>query len=174
MPVAIINALAAIAAARELHPMDIIKGLMAPEGTDRRFEYKGQFNGVTVIDDRAHHPTEIKATLTAAEVSIARSGVSSSRILTHVPRLSSTNLLMLFHWLIKLFWQISMLPVKLIRVTSIQRISRSFSLKKAKRVYYFPSFEEIEKFFCVKMYQRRPVDNYGPGDVVLVGEALIK
>ena len=54
------NALAAIASARELHiPMDIIKkGLMAFEGTDRRFEYKGQFNGVTVIDDYAHHPTE--------------------------------------------------------------------------------------------------------------------
>ena len=36
-------------------------------GQTRRFEYKGEFNGVTVIDDYAHHPTEIAATLTAAK-----------------------------------------------------------------------------------------------------------
>ncbi len=37
------------------------------EGTDRRFEYKGTVGGVTVIDDYAHHPTEIAATLDAAQ-----------------------------------------------------------------------------------------------------------
>jgi UDP-N-acetylmuramate--alanine ligase len=36
------------------------------EGVGRRFELKGEVNGVTVIDDYAHHPTEIKATLAAA------------------------------------------------------------------------------------------------------------
>jgi UDP-N-acetylmuramate--alanine ligase len=36
------------------------------EGVGRRFELKGEGNGVTVIDDYAHHPTEIKATLAAA------------------------------------------------------------------------------------------------------------
>lgn len=36
-------------------------------GTDRRFEYKGTIGGVTVIDDYAHHPTEIEATLRAAK-----------------------------------------------------------------------------------------------------------
>jgi UDP-N-acetylmuramate--alanine ligase len=35
-------------------------------GVGRRFELKGEANGITVIDDYAHHPTEIKATLTAA------------------------------------------------------------------------------------------------------------
>ena len=35
-------------------------------GTGRRFEIRGEVNGVTVIDDYAHHPTEIKATLAAA------------------------------------------------------------------------------------------------------------
>ena len=37
-------------------------------GTGRRFEVKGEKNGITVIDDYAHHPTEIKATLAAARV----------------------------------------------------------------------------------------------------------
>lgn len=35
-------------------------------GTDRRFEYKGTIGGVTVIDDYAHHPTEIAATMQAS------------------------------------------------------------------------------------------------------------
>ena len=36
------------------------------QGTSRRFERKGEVDGITVIDDYAHHPTEIKATLSAA------------------------------------------------------------------------------------------------------------
>ena len=35
-------------------------------GTDRRFEKKGELNGITIIDDYAHHPQEIAATLKAA------------------------------------------------------------------------------------------------------------
>jgi UDP-N-acetylmuramate--alanine ligase len=37
-------------------------------GTGRRFEVRGEKRGITVIDDYAHHPTEIKATLAAAKV----------------------------------------------------------------------------------------------------------
>jgi len=36
-------------------------------GTHRRFELKGRFNGATIVDDYAHHPTEIRATLSAAQ-----------------------------------------------------------------------------------------------------------
>ena len=36
------------------------------KGVGRRFEFKGEINGITIIDDYAHHPTEIKATLAAA------------------------------------------------------------------------------------------------------------
>lgn len=63
------NALSAIAVADLLGvPFTKIKeGLKSFHGTDRRFEYKGEVNGVTVIDDYAHHPTEINATLTAAK-----------------------------------------------------------------------------------------------------------
>ena len=62
------NALATVAAARTMNiPADvIIEGLKNFTGADRRFEYKGKMGEVTVIDDYAHHPTEIKATLAAA------------------------------------------------------------------------------------------------------------
>ena len=52
------NSLVAVAAARKLSvDMEHIKaGLSNFKGTNRRFEKKGTFNGVTVIDDYAHHP----------------------------------------------------------------------------------------------------------------------
>lgn len=63
------NALAAIATAWASGiSLETIKhGLASYTGTHRRFEIKGVVEGVTVIDDYGHHPTEIKATLEAAQ-----------------------------------------------------------------------------------------------------------
>ena len=55
---------------RQLYGIDdgtVQKALTTFHGADRRFEYKGEKNGFTIIDDYAHHPTEIRATLTAAK-----------------------------------------------------------------------------------------------------------
>ena len=62
------NSLAAAAAAHELGitGAEIETGLLRFHGTHRRFEKKGEIGGVTVIDDYAHHPQEIEATLSAA------------------------------------------------------------------------------------------------------------
>ncbi len=61
----ILNSLLAIATGIELEiPFDFIqKGLADFNGVFRRFEFKGEKNGITVYDDYAHHPTEIEATL---------------------------------------------------------------------------------------------------------------
>ena len=65
----ITNALAAIAASAFLGaaPEDCVKGLHHYTGTERRFQLNGKKDGITVIDDYAHHPTEIKAALAAAQ-----------------------------------------------------------------------------------------------------------
>lgn len=65
----ILNALASIATsiALDVNPLLVKDGLYSFHGTHRRFELKGKTNGVTVIDDYAHHPTEIKAALSAAK-----------------------------------------------------------------------------------------------------------
>ena len=62
------NATAAIAVGIGLDiPIDKIReGLEKFNGVDRRFQLKGRADGVTVIDDYGHHPTEIRATLAAA------------------------------------------------------------------------------------------------------------
>ena len=62
------NALGAIGVAIEagVPKKDIIGGLGAFGGVGRRFERKGERNGVLVVDDYGHHPTEIAATLQTA------------------------------------------------------------------------------------------------------------
>jgi len=64
------NSLAAIAVGLELEvPFDKIAHALGEfSGADRRFQFKGEESGVTVIDDYGHHPTEIKATLSAARI----------------------------------------------------------------------------------------------------------
>ncbi|HEX6629273.1 MAG TPA: UDP-N-acetylmuramate--L-alanine ligase [Gemmatimonadaceae bacterium] len=64
----ILNALASIAVGLWLGASldDMSPGLSAFAGVDRRFQSLGEVNGVTIIDDYAHHPTEIIATLQAA------------------------------------------------------------------------------------------------------------
>jgi UDP-N-acetylmuramate--alanine ligase len=65
----VLNALAAIGVALELEiPVpEIQKGLLGYRGVERRFQLKGEKNGILVIDDYGHHPTEIRATLAAAK-----------------------------------------------------------------------------------------------------------
>ncbi|MFH0882933.1 MAG: UDP-N-acetylmuramate--L-alanine ligase [bacterium] len=62
------NALAAVAVAREFDiPFeDVVKALKGFSGVRRRFEVRGEEKGVLVVDDYAHHPTEVRATLSAA------------------------------------------------------------------------------------------------------------
>jgi UDP-N-acetylmuramate--alanine ligase len=64
------NALAAVAVGLELgQPFDrLAVGLAAFRGAERRFDLKGEVNGVRVVDDYGHHPTEIAAVLQAARV----------------------------------------------------------------------------------------------------------
>ncbi|MEJ5313663.1 MULTISPECIES: UDP-N-acetylmuramate--L-alanine ligase [Anaerolinea] len=64
----LLNALAALAVADqlELMPGPAAEALHLFHGTGRRFEVRGEANGVVLIDDYAHHPTEIRTTLAAA------------------------------------------------------------------------------------------------------------
>ena len=67
------NALAAIAVGREvgLEFATIARSIATFGGTKRRFEHRGEANGITFIDDYAHHPSEIDVTLAAAKLRVA-------------------------------------------------------------------------------------------------------
>jgi UDP-N-acetylmuramate--alanine ligase len=67
------NALAAIAVGREigLEFGTIAQAIATFGGAKRRFEHRGETNGITFIDDYAHHPSEIKVTLTAGKLRVS-------------------------------------------------------------------------------------------------------
>jgi UDP-N-acetylmuramate--alanine ligase len=67
----VLNATAALGVGLEmdLQPDQIREGLAQFSGVDRRFTVRGIENGITVVDDYGHHPTEVKATLAAARLS---------------------------------------------------------------------------------------------------------
>jgi UDP-N-acetylmuramate--alanine ligase len=64
----VLNALACISTGLNLSvPLDLIReALLNYQGVKRRFQIKGEFAGMTIVDDYGHHPTEIAATLKTA------------------------------------------------------------------------------------------------------------
>jgi UDP-N-acetylmuramate--alanine ligase len=73
----VLNAAAAMVAAvgAGFPPEGIVAGVARFRGTRRRFEFRGEVNGVRVFDDYAHHPTEIAATLRAARAVVGEGSV---------------------------------------------------------------------------------------------------
>ena len=65
----VFNATAALAVGERLGvgPTELLNGLESFSGSRRRFEHKGKINGIEVIDDYGHHPTEIRVTLITAK-----------------------------------------------------------------------------------------------------------
>jgi UDP-N-acetylmuramate--alanine ligase len=72
--VSVLNSLAAVGVALELDISveQILAGLEAFSGVDRRFQVKGEYEGILVVDDYGHHPTEIRATLATAKEAFKR------------------------------------------------------------------------------------------------------
>lgn len=72
--VSVLNSLAAVGVALELGiPREqILSGLEAYTGVDRRFQIKGGDGGILVVDDYGHHPTEIRASLATAKEAFGR------------------------------------------------------------------------------------------------------
>ena len=170
------NALSAVATAEALQlPFEAVKsGLKAFDGTDRRFEYKGEFNGVTVIDDYAHHPTEIAATLTAAKNYPHKDIWCVFQPHTYT---RTKALLHEFAEALSLADKVVLADIFAAREndpgdihsTDIQKLIE----KKGVPVYYFPSFEEIEKFLSEKCTHGDLLITMGAGDVVNIGENLL-
>ena len=171
------NALAAIALSRLLCiPLPVIKeALLRFSGTDRRFEYKGTFNGVTVIDDYAHHPTEIRATLTAAGNYPHHTVWCVFQPHTYT---RTKAFMREFAKALSLADQIVLADIYPARETDDLGISsRTLAdeiRKEGKEVFYFPSFNEIEKFLLEKCIRGDLLITMGAGDVVKVGENLLK
>ena len=170
------NALASIATAELLQiPMETIKkGILSFSGTDRRFEYKGTFNGVTVVDDYAHHPTEIRATLTAAQ-----KYPHKRLVLVFQPHTYSRTKAFLddFAEVLSMADVIVLADIFAAREQNTFGVSSKDILErltaKGKDAHYFPSFEEIEKFLLKNCMNGDLLITMGAGNVVEIGESLL-
>ena len=171
------NSLAVIAAALSLkiELSTITSGISQFTGTDRRFELKGMYkDGVTVIDDYAHHPTEIAATLTAAQ------NYPHKRIICVFQPHTYTRtkaFLKDFAKALSLADVIVLADIYAARETDTLGISSKNiedDLKAlGKEAYYFPSFDEIENFLQKKCMNGDLLITMGAGDVVKIGENLL-
>lgn len=170
------NSLAAIAAAQTFGAsMKAIKqGLLNFAGTDRRFENKGSFNGVTVIDDYAHHPTEIAATLRTAQnyphktLWCVFQPHTYSRTKAFYKEMAKSLSLADKIILTDIFAAREKDPGD-IHSKDIQKLL----LDAGKEAYYFPTFEEIENFLRQNCESGDVVITMGAGDVVKIGEDLL-
>ena len=170
------NSLAAIAAAKKLGlSLEVIAtGLSGFHGTERRFEKKGEFNGVTVIDDYAHHPDEIKATLASAAHYPHKTVWSVFQPHTY----SRTKILLTeFAEALSHADKVVLADIYAARETDTLGIS-SLDLKHeieklGKECFYFGSFEEIEKFLSKNCINGDLLITMGAGNVYQIGEALI-
>ena len=170
------NALASIAAARLLDlPWEVIAdGLAGFTGTDRRFQYKGTVGGVTVIDDYAHHPTEIEATLKAAANYPHRKLWCVFQPHTYT---RTKALLPEFAQALTLADHVVLADIYAARETDTLGISSEDLAEKIRALgtpcEYFPTFDEIENFLLENCTQGDLLITMGAGDVVNIGEQLL-
>ena len=170
------NALAAIALSLDLGISEeaILAGLRAFGGADRRFQYKGCVDGVTIIDDYAHHPTEIRATLTAA-----KNYPHKRLVLAFQPHTYSRTKAFLddFAEVLSMADMVVLADIYAAREKNTYGVSSKDILAKLKEkgtdCHYFPSFEEIEKFLLKNCMNGDLLITMGAGDIVNVGEHLL-
>ena len=171
------NALAAIALACELGlSADVIQeGFTSFHGTNRRFEYKGRMHDVTIIDDYAHHPTEIKATLRTAQ----RVPHETIWCVFQPHTYTRTKaLLPQFAEALSIADKVILADIYAARELDIYGISsrdlQEEIIKLGTDCLYFPTFGEIEDYLRGHASAGDLVITMGAGNIVQVGEDLLK
>ena len=170
------NALAAIALASTLRlsPEAVQEGFSSFSGTDRRFQYKGTIGDVTIIDDYAHHPTEIRATLTAA-----RNYPHKTLWCVFQPHTYTRTKALLddFAQALTLADKVVLADIYAAREQNTIGISSADLQKKILKLgtecHYFPSFDEIENFLLKNCSPGDLLITMGAGNVVNIGETLL-
>ncbi len=143
-------------------------------GSKRRFEKKGKLGDITIIDDYAHHPTEIRATLAAARA------FPHQRLWCIFQPHTYTRTKAFLHEFAQALCQadyVVLSDIYAAREVNTLGIT-SLDLKKeieglGKTCYYFPTFDEIENFFLKNSINGDLLITMGAGDIVKIGESLL-
>ena len=173
----IYNSLSAIAVARYLGVdlETITDALRDFHGTDRRFQKKGTVNGFTIIDDYAHHPQEIAATIEAAKRYPHR-----KLWIVFQPHTYSRTAALLddFAGALSQADEIVLADIYAAREKNTIGISsddlRKHMLEQNTNVYYIPDFKKIEEFLVQNVKPGDLVITMGAGNIYEVGDDLLK
>ena len=170
------NSLAAVALCIELGISydNIVSGLAKFGGADRRFQLKGKYNGATIIDDYAHHPTEIAACLSAGmnyphnRLFVCFQSHTYTRTLSFLDEfaqvLSVADVIVLP----------DIFPAREEDIYGVSSRDIATRLEKlGTEVHYLPTFEECENFLAKNLLNNDLLITLGAGDVNLVGEHLL-
>ena len=174
----ILNATASFACCHMLGvPVDIIKRTLEHfTGTQRRFDIKGVYGrGFKLVDDYAHHPTEIKATLAAA------SNIPHNKVWCLFQPHTYTRTLALFNEFADAFTKADVLilaDIYAAREKNIYEISSGKLADEIKRVHpdkeviYIDSFDGIADYVLENAEEGDLVITMGAGDIYKVGDII--
>ena len=170
------NATAAILAAivSGLEVDTIKKAIKTYTGVGRRFEKKGNYNGALIIDDYAHHPTEVKAALAAAKT------LKKNKLwVVFQPHTSSRTRALLDEFAGAFYAadKVIITDIYAAREKDPGDISSKNLVEKLYRnnvdAMYMPTFEEISEFLKENLEEEDLLLTCGAGPVNKVGEALL-
>ena len=173
----ILNTLASIAVC-ELLGVDTktaAKGIETFTGTHRRFEKKGMINGAVVIDDYAHHPTEIKATLKAA------GAFEHNRIRCVFQPHTYSRTRTLWNEFVEAFDDADELIITHIYaarevydgVTDPDKLAAEIAEKRGVNVRYIDDFSEISEYYKNTAESGDIIITMGAGDVTNIGPMIV-
>ncbi len=171
------NALAAIACAmyHGIALEEIARSIKEFKGTKRRFEYKGFLNGFAVVDDYAHHPSEIEASIEAA-----RMCTDGKLFVIFQPHTFSRTIAFLdeFGAALAAADEILLIDIYPAREEDLGEIhSKDLQAKVKehnKNCYYFENKSDLKKYILNSISQNDMLITMGAGNVYLIGEELLK
>lgn len=171
------NALSAIAVAEflEIGYEDIAKGLFEFKGADRRFQYRGCVNGLNVVDDYAHHPTEIAATMQAA------AKYPHNKLVVAFQPHTYSRTKAFFDEFVKALCaadEVLLADIYAARETDDLGVSSKMLCdaiqSNGTNACYFGSFDEIEKYVLNNCSPGDLLITMGAGDIVTVADDLTR
>ncbi len=176
----ILNSLAAFACCHILgvEIEDMVETLSSFKGTERRFDIMGVTSGgIKIIDDYAHHPTEIKATLSAVR------NMKHNKLWCLFQPHTYTRTMALFDEFAESFAEadkVVLAEIYAAREKNVYQISSKGLVDKIKEaypnkeVYFFEDFEGIASFVYNNGQEGDLVITMGAGDIYKAGELILK
>lgn len=166
------NALAAAAAAicLGINATAVTYGLSAFYGANRRFEFKGKYNGADVYDDYAHHPGELRALLDAVEP------LGYKRVICVFQPHTYTRTSAFFSDFVEQLKRPDLTYLAEIyaaRESNVLGISSADLAKQIPNALFVPTFEEMEKSLRFTAAPGDIILTVGAGDVYRIGEELV-